>query len=379
VGAASRRIVAAVVGARRSLGYAGVEPRLPATMARGSLRRGIFLGLAVALCVAVAPASASLYDVLGVDEEASESQIKRAYRKLSLKYHPDKNQGEDAETAATKFQEVSHAYEILSDPDKRMLYDSGGEDAVKKHEDAEKAPASPFDMFFGGGNRGAANRGPNAKVEVSVSLEDMYNGGEVSRRISRLRVCPGCSDKEKARSDRCRKCGRCPNEIKMVQRQMAPGFSIQQQQEVPSKEKCKDEAKTLSATLERGMAHGTEIVFERESEQRPGTIPGDVIFVLNQERHSVFTREGDDLHTTQTISLKEALTGFSKTIKQLDGREIVIESTGVTKPMEVRKIKGEGMPVHNFPSQTGDLHVKFNVRFPKTLSEAQVAALRDLL
>jgi len=336
------------------------------------------LACVAAACVLVAPAQANLYDVLGIDEEASESQIKRAYRKLSLKYHPDKNAGDDE--AASKFQEVSHAYEILSDPDTRMLYDSGGEEAVKKHQDAEKAPASPFDMFFGGGNRGAANRGPNAKVDVPVSLADMYNGGEVSRRISRLRVCPGCSDKSKAKTDRCKSCGRCPNEIKMVQRQMAPGFSIQQQQEVPSKEKCKDEAKTLTATVEKGMKNGEEIVFERESEQRPGTIPGDVIFVLNQERHPVFTREGDDLKATVTITLKEALTGFRKTLTQLDGREIVVEDNGkVIKPNEVRKIKGEGMPVHNFPSQTGDLHVTFHVKFPKTLTDAQKEQLRELL
>lgn len=333
--------------------------------------------LAVLLAPLAVLAGADLYEVLGVDSEASQKQIKKAYRKLSLKYHPDKNDGD--EEAARKFQEVSHAYEILSDEDKKLLYDSGGEEAVEKHVQAESGggPASPFDMFFGGGQRRNANRGPDAKVEVDVSLEDMYNGGEVSRRISRLRVCPGCADKP--RSEKCRKCGRCPNEVKMVQRQMAPGFNIQTQQEVPSKEKCKDEAKTLTAVLERGMANGEEIVFERESEMRPGMIPGNVIFVLRQRSHNTFTRDGDDLHTTMVISLKEALTGFKKAIKQLDGREVVVESDGVTKPFEVRRIKGEGMPVHNFPSQTGDMHVKFEIKFPKTLSSEQVATLKELL
>lgn len=340
-------------------------------------RAARFLVALALLAVAPLALAADLYDVLGVAPDSSPAQIKKAYRKLSLKYHPDKNPGD--EEANRKFQEVSAAYETLSDPDKKVLYDSGGEEAVKKHTEAENAGAgggSPFDMFFGGGQRRQANRGPNAQVEVDVPLEDMYNGGEVSRRISRLRVCPGCAG---SRAERCRSCGRCPNEVKMVQRQMAPGFTVQTQQEVPSKEKCKDEAKTLTATIEKGMKHGEEITFERESEMRPGMIPGDVVFVLRQTPHRTYNREGDDLHMTMTITLKEALTGFRHTITQLDGREIVVESKGVTKPFEVRTIKDEGMPVHNFPSQHGDLHVKFKISFPKRLSPEQIETLKELL
>merc|ERR1719231_1445572 len=127
----------------------------------------------------------------------------------------------------------------------------------------------------------------------------------------------------------------------MVTRQMAPGFNVQMQEEVPSKERCKNEATTLTATIEKGMKHEEQITFERMSEQRPGMIPGDVIFVLKQKDHPVFRREGNHLHMDMHISLKEALVGFNKSVKQLDGREVPITSSGVTFPHQVRTIRGE--------------------------------------
>ena len=165
----------------------------------------------------------------------------------------------------------------------------------------------------------------------------------------------------------------------MVQRQMAPGFVIQQQEEVPSKEKCKNEPKKLTATIERGVAHGEQITFERASEQRPGFIPGDVIMILKQKPHSRFQRRGDDLYHKMTISLKQALTGFKTTLQHLDGHVVDIESKGVTRFGQVRKYEGEGMPVHNFPSQFGDLHVEFEVRFPRSFTKEQAEELRRIL
>jgi DnaJ-class molecular chaperone len=320
--------------------------------------------------------AADYYDVLGIDREATERQIKRAYRKLSLKYHPDKA-GDDPDAAA-KFEEVSKAYGVLSDPDKKYLYDTGGEEALERDEASRNAPADPFSMFFGGGGgnrRGRGQKGPDARVEVPVTLEDMYNQGEVSARISRNVVCTGC--RQNPRSAKCRGCRQCPPEVKMVQRQMAPGFTVQMQEEVPSKEFCKDEAKTLAAVVEKGMKDGDEITFERESEQRPGMIPGDVIFKLKQEPHGRFQRDGDDLHHTMRLSLKESLTGFRRSVQHLDGRTVDISADGPTFPGQVRKYKGEGMPVHNVPSQFGTLHVRFEINYPKTLTDAQKAAIND--
>ena len=106
-----------------------------------------------------------------------------------------------------------------------------------------------------------------------------------------------------------------------------------------------------------------------------GITPGDVIFKLRQSPHHRFRREGDHLHHETRLTLREALLGFRKTVKHLDGRDVVLEHTGVTQPFEVRKISGEGMPVHNFPSQHGDLFVKYIVDLPPTLTPEQKAAI----
>ena len=238
-----------------------------------------------------------------MDSNADERAIKKAYRKLSLKYHPDRKP--DNAEAAEKFQEITHAYEILSDPDKKFLYDEGGESALEENE--RGGGMDPFSMFFGGGGRQRnRNKGPDAKVQMRVSLEDLYNGKMVQQSISRLVHCKGC--REDPRSDRCRKCRtKCPNEVKMVQRQMAPGFVVNTQQEVPSKEKCDMEKTVLDVYLERGMGDGEVITFKGKSERRPGQIPGDVHVVLKERKHHTFRREGNDLHMTMKLTLKEAL------------------------------------------------------------------------
>lgn len=233
-------------------------------------------------------------------------------------------------------------------------------------------------MFFGGGGqRRNQNKGRDAHVEVGVTLEDMYNGGQVSARISRNVICRGCANKPN--SQKCKECKQCPPEVKTVQRQMAPGFTVQMQEEVPSKEKCKNEAKLLTATVEKGMKDGAEIVFERESEQRPAMIPGDVIFKLKQQKHPMFERQENDLHHKMHISLREALVGFRKSIRHLDGREVVVERNSVTRPFQVQTLKGEGMPHHNFPSQHGNLHVKFHIDFPRSLTAEQVEKIEEIL
>merc|ERR1719253_196759 len=185
------------------------------------------------MAFAFAMAGRDFYNILGIERDATERQIKKAFRKLSLKYHPDRNLGD--ETAKAKFAEITAAHEILSDADKKFIYDEGGEEALE--EDKKGGGQDPFSMFFGGGRKKRnANKGPDAKVQIAVTLEDLYNGKMVQKSISRLVHCKGYKGK---RTPECLKCRtRCPNEIKMVLRQMAPGFNMQTQQEVASKEKC---------------------------------------------------------------------------------------------------------------------------------------------
>ena len=149
------------------------------------------------------------YSVLGIDDEATDKQIKKAYRKLSVKYHPDKNRGN--EEAKNKFQEISKAYEILSDGDKKALFDAGGMELVE--EGSREQPQDPFAAFFGGGRqqqggkRRSSKKGIDFNMEMEVDLEDMYNGGERSAQITRRVICRGCGKNGKKRHmEKCKLC-----------------------------------------------------------------------------------------------------------------------------------------------------------------------------
>lgn len=248
------------------------------------------------------------------------------------------------------------------------------------------------DMFFGGGR--GRQRGPDAQVEIEVTLEDLYNGATRSARINRNSICPKCrgTGAKDGQTTKCRACG--GKGVRTVHQQMAPGFTVQMQQKcercggkgVTYQHKCPHchgrkvvpETKTLEATIERGMPSNHEIRFERESEQQPGVTPGDVIFMLKQRNHPRFKRDGNDLHHNMHITLRQALLGFTLPVRHLDGRDVEVTQTGITRPFQVVTLKGEGMPVHNFPSEFGDLHVKFYVDFPRTLTDEQAAAIEKL-
>ena len=139
------------------------------------------------------------------------------------------------------------------------------------------------------------------------------------------------------------------------------------------------EDKKLRIEVEKGMKDGQNIIFERESEQHPDMIPGDLIVHLRQNPHRFFhTRTGDDLHANMNLNLKEALLGYSKRVIHLDRRELYVESNKPTQPFSIKKIDKEGMPQHNFPSNKGDLYLKFFVRLPEKLSEAEKEIVRQL-
>ncbi|TYZ64947.1 hypothetical protein PybrP1_013226 [[Pythium] brassicae (nom. inval.)] len=332
------------------------------------------------------------YDVLGITMEATDAEIKKAYRKLSLKYHPDKNAG-DAE-AATQFHQVTRAYEVLSDAQKRQVYDLEGIEGLEQEEKGGGGHhhASPFDAFFGGGGK---PKGPDVAVDVTVTLEELYNGAQKQVQLSRNGICRKCrgTGAKDGKTTTCKTCG--GQGVVLVTQRMGPGFNVQMQQQCPKcggrgkvfKTQCPHchghkvvkEEKLLTAEIERGMPSTHQIVFERESEQRPGMVPGDVIFRLHQAPHARFRRADDDLHYELEISLEEALLGYRTEVLHLDARRVVLATTDVTKPFAVRRVAGEGMPVHNFPSQKGDLHVRHEIKFPDALTDAQRQLVEELL
>ncbi|XP_059625603.1 dnaJ protein ERDJ3B [Cornus florida] len=325
--------------------------------------------------VLIAIAGKSYYDILQVAKGASDEQIKRAYRKLALKYHPDKNPGN--EEADKKFADINNAYEVLSDSEKRSIYDRYGEEGLKQHAASGGRGGGMniqdiFSSFFGGGPMEEEERivkGDDVIVELDATLEDLYMGGslKVWREKNILKPAPGK-----------RRCN-CRNEVH--HRQIGPGMFQQMTEQVC--EQCPNvkyerEGYFVTVDIEKGMQDGEEVVFYEDGEPIIDGEAGDLKFRIRTAPHDRFRREGNDLHTTVTITLVQALVGFEKTIEHLDDHLVDIGSKGITKPKEVRKIKGEGMPLH-FSTKKGDLYVTFEVLFPTSLREDQKTKIKAIL
>ncbi|KAK4372439.1 hypothetical protein RND71_007823 [Anisodus tanguticus] len=336
----------------------------------------LFFLYCLSYTISIVIAAKSYYDILQVPKGAPDEQIKRAYRKLALKYHPDKNQGN--EEANKKFAEINNAYEVLSDSEKRKIYDRYGEEGLKQHDASGGRGAGMnmqdiFSQFFGGGSMEEEEekivKGDDVLVDLDATLEDLYTGGslKVWREKNVLKPAPGK-----------RRCN-CRNEV--YHRQIGPGMFQQMTEQVCDKcpnVKFEREGYEITVDIEKGMRDGQEVVFYEDGEPKIDGEPGDLKFRIRTAPHDRFTREGNDLRTTVTITLVQALVGFEKTIKHLDDHPVDISSKGITKPKEVRKFKGEGMPLH-YSNKKGDLYVKFEVLFPTSLSGDQKKQIKEIL
>uniref|UniRef100_A0A1D1XNL8 DnaJ protein ERDJ3B n=1 Tax=Anthurium amnicola TaxID=1678845 RepID=A0A1D1XNL8_9ARAE len=338
--------------------------------------RGALLALVFALSLVICTLGGkSYYDVLQVPRGASDEQIKRAYRKLALKYHPDKNAGN--EEANKRFAEINNAYEVLSDREKRSIYDRYGEEGLKQSAAGGRGGGmniqDVFNSFFGGGvpdeEEEKIVKGDDVIVELDASLEDLYMGGSLKiwREKNVLKPAPGK-----------RRCN-CRNEV--YHRQIAPGMFQQMTEQVC--EQCPNvkyerEGYLLTVDIEKGMQDGQEVVFYEDGEPIIDGEPGDLKFRIKTAPHERFRREGNDLHATATITLLQALVGFEKSIEHLDEHLVNIGTKGITESKEVRKFKGEGMPLH-MSTKKGDLYVTFEVLFPTSLTEDQKNKIKEVL
>lgn len=323
------------------------------------------------------------YDILGVSPTATESELKKAYRKLALKYHPDKNP-EDPE----KFKTIAQAYEVLSDAKKRELYDKGGEQAIKEGgmEREFHNPMDIFDMFFGGGGRrrGGPPKGKDVVHQLKVSLEDLYNGSTRKLALQKSVICPKC-DGRGGKAGAVETCGPCRGSGMQVRiQQIGPGMMQQIQSVCPEcrgqgerineKLRCKNcagkktirERKILEVHIDKGMKDEQQIRFSGEGDQEPGLEPGDIIIVLDEKPHDTFTRKGSNLLIKMQIELVEALCGFQRPVQTLDKRTLIVTAIPgeVIKDGALKCVEGEGMPQHRNPFEKGVLVIAFTVNFP---------------
>lgn len=285
------------------------------------------------------------YDLLGVQPNATPDELKKSYRKLALKYHPDKNPEKDA---AEKFKQISQAYEVLADAKKRDVYDQGGEQALKEGGGSDGSFSSPmdiFDMFFGGGGgrRGKKdNKGKDVIHQLSVTLEDLYNGTTRKLALQKNVICDKCEGRG-GKQGAVQKCTTCKGTgSQVILNQLGAGMYQQihttcrecdgNGEKINPKDMCKTcngkkivhERKILEVHIDKGMEDGQKIHFYGEGDQSPGLEPGDIIIILEEKDHSIFKRKDMDLFMKMELNLNEALCGFKRTIKTLDNRILVI-------------------------------------------------------
>ncbi|KAK4912243.1 DnaJ-like protein xdj1 [Elasticomyces elasticus] len=362
---------------------------------------------------------ADLYGILNISKSASKAEIKKAYHKAALQNHPDKVPEGQREEAEVRFKAASQAYEILSDDQKRGLYDvhgmaafEGGQGGMGAGMDMNDILGGLFGMNMGGmggmGGRGPQRpkRSPDENQKYEVSLEDLYKGKTVKFASTKNVLCSKCSGSGAKDGVEPKTCATCKGQgVRQVLQQVGPGMVTQRLMEcsaceatgkvVNPKDKCKkckgkrttEEKKQLELYIPRGAKEGDKIVLEGEADQIPSAEQtGDIIFHIVELPHDLFNRAGADLQATLEITLAEALTGFNRVVlKHLDGRGISLIHPHVEgeilRPSQVIKVKGEGMPMKRSDAK-GDLYLIVEIQFPEdgTFSDPATAeALRKVL
>jgi len=303
------------------------------------------------------------YEVLGIEKDATQDQIRKAYKKMAAKHHPDKG-GDEA-----VFKDIQKAHEILGDERKRELYDQGGEEAVEQG-GGGGGPADIFDVLGGRGRRqqSRVKKGENMVHPLKVTLEQIMKGSARTLRLTRKVI-----DKQKG-VEQCSGCGGRGAKIQTIR--MGP--MIQQVQKTC--DSCGGNGmmyrqvkvqETLEVHIPKGAPDGHKINFSEKADEIPDGEAGDVVFVLQEQPHAEYKRKGDDLFLERTISLTEALCGFQMELEALDGRKLIIKS----KPGEVIK------PVTYDPFRENDdaaLWEMFEDADCPSLENAAVAETEDL-
>ncbi len=354
------------------------------------------------------------YEVLGVSRSASLDEIKKAYRKLALQHHPDRNKGN--KESEEKFKEATEAYEILRDDNKRKLYDQFG------HSGVSGAGASGFgqgadtdfsDIFtgtgfedffdnvfsgFGGGGgfssrrgqRSGARRGADLRYNLEISLEDVFHGKEIKIQIPREEHCEFCNGTGST-DGKLEVCSTCGGTGQV--RKTSGFFSIASPCPHCSgtgqiiKNPCRScngsglvsRKKNIAIRIPKGVESGTRLKVTGEGEAGPkGGQSGDLYVVISVKKHEIFEREGADIAAPMAVPLTTAILGGEINVPTIGGGEVKLKIPSGTQPNTIFRIRGKGLPYMNASARMGDLMVEANVAIPKTLSNKAKGLIKDL-
>ncbi|EXJ78716.1 DnaJ like subfamily B member 4 [Capronia coronata CBS 617.96] len=372
-------------------------------------------------------AETKLYDALSVSPTATQDEIKKAYRKAALKWHPDKNK--DNPNASEKFKEVSQAYEVLSDPEKRKVYDQYGLEFLLRGGQAPPPGAEggmpgggggfpggmPGGFSFGGMPGGAGGGGGGARTfhfstngNSGFSFSDPNDifsnfsrsgglGGDDDDIFNILGGAFGGGGRGGGGPRRSGGgFGQRPQpqprpqtpEVSVVERQLPVSLEdlykgthkkmkIKRKTYNPQGQRTTED-KILEMDIKPGLKAGSKIKFSGVGDQEEGGSQ-DLHFIVSEKPHPTLTREGDNLRTTIELDLKEALTGWQRTVTTIDGKQLKVSGAGPTPPGYEEKFPGLGMPNSKKPGERGDFIVEVKVNFPKTLTAAQKAKIKEAL
>jgi molecular chaperone DnaJ len=354
------------------------------------------------------PEKKDYYEVLGVPKEASEKEIKTAYRKLAMLHHPDRS---DAPGAEEMFKELSEAYAVLSDPDKRQKYDQFGHAGINSQYSQEDlfrgvnfedllrgfggggGGDSIFDMFFGGGGRRGPARGRDLRYDVNLTLEQAANGLETNIDVPRTESCPTCHGSGAKPGTKPVTCSNCRGSGQVTRAQNTPfGQMVTSTacskcggrgQTIPSPcGECSGagrvrKTRKINIKIPPGVEDGQHLKLRGQGDAAgPKGESGDLYVVINIQPHPRFQRMDSDLIMEMPISFTQATLGADVEVPTLNGRAKIKVPAG-TQTGTVFRLRGKGMPRLQGMG-AGDLHVKVKIKTPASLTSRQKQLLEDL-
>lgn len=342
------------------------------------------------------------YKILGVDKNVSADDLKKVYRKLSLKYHPDRQSGKsDAEKKAAeeKFKDIAEAYDVLSDPKKKSEYDN----PQSSFDFSGFGGGSPFDIFnefFGGGGssfnftrKEAIQRGSNIRLNVSVTLEEIFSGVTKKLRYKRQEPCSTCGGSGKTAQTREETCSYCGGTGMIFQTH----GNVQHMSTCPY---CGGKGKHLinpcpncngkglevkdhevEVEIPSGIPQGAQLVMQGNGSASPNGNKGgygDLLIVINEKPHEKFERNGNDLYYKLEVPVMDAIVGGSREVETIDGIKLNVKIKQGIEDGTILRFAQKGMPIYNGRNMRGDMLIVVKLKMPKQLTNDEINILNEL-